>query len=91
MPFLGEADWGGPFVGYQKALTNLGAEFVRYSPWFANPRVVVPELTPHICNATTPASNWNSTYFDQIMKDFYTAVCGPDAVKGKCTASSLSM
>ena len=33
---------------------------------FANPEIVVPELTPPVCNATTPASNWNSAYFDQV-------------------------
>jgi hypothetical protein len=33
MPFLGEADWGGPFEGYKTALSNLGSDFVRFSPW----------------------------------------------------------
>lgn len=62
-------------------------EFVRFSPWFANPRVVVPELTPHVCNTTHPSTNWNSTYFDEVMKDFQSAVCGPLASEGKCTHS----
>ena len=61
MPFLGEADWGGPFQGYKSALDHLDAEFVRFAPWFANPRVVVPELTPHVCSPTQPSTNWNST------------------------------
>jgi hypothetical protein len=87
MPFLGEADWGGPYKSYRQALSGLGSEFVRFSPWFANPEIVVPELTPHVCNATTPASNWNSTYFDQVMADFQSGVCGPDAASGKCTHS----
>ena len=87
MPFLGEAEWGGPFTGYKKALTDLGSEFVRFSPWFANPEIVVTELKPPVCNATTPATNWNSTNFDQVISDFYIAVCGPDAAAGKCTHS----
>jgi hypothetical protein len=73
MPFLGEADWGGPFDGYKKALDDLGSEFVRFAPWFANPRVAVTELTPHVCTATQPSANWNSTYFDAVMKDFMEA------------------
>ena len=87
MPFLGEADWGGPFESYERALSQLDSEFVRFSPWFANPRVVVPELTPHVCSATQPSTNWNSTYFDGVVKDFMEAVCGPDAANGTCTHS----
>eukprot|EP01051_Picozoa_sp_SAG22_P026583 SAG22_NODE_8460_length_654_cov_1.131532_2_plen_110_part_00 len=87
MPFLGRADWGGPFNAYYEALANLGSEFVRYAPWFPNPRVVVAELVPSDCTATKPATNWNSTYFDAIMRDFMAAVCGPDAVTGSCKLS----
>ena len=35
---------------------------------FPNPRVVVAELTPSDCTATKPATNWNSTEFDHIMR-----------------------
>ena len=87
MPFLGRADFGGPFDGYYQALSNLGAEYVRYSPWFMNPRAVVPELTPSDCTVEKPATNWNSTYFDAIMRDFMHAVCGPNAESGECTHS----
>ena len=87
MPFLGEANWGGPYKAYHAALANLGAEYVRFAPWFANPRVVVPELTPHVCNATHPSTNWNSTYFDGVMADFQSAVCGPEAAQGICKLS----
>ena len=87
MPFLGEADWGGPYKAYHAALANLGAEYVRFAPWFANPRVVVPELTPHVCDATHPSTNWNSTYFDGVMADFQSAVCGPEAATGVCKLS----
>jgi len=87
MPFLGEANWGGPYPKYLDALSNLGSDFVRFAPWFANPRVVVPELTPSDCTASQPATNWNSTYFDQVMADFMSGVCGEDAVNGECTHS----
>ena len=63
MPFLGRTDYGGPFNAYFEALSNLGSEYVRYAPWFPNPRVVVTELTPSDCTATKPATNWNSTLF----------------------------
>ena len=87
MPFLGRADWGGPFNAYYEALANLGAEYVRFAPWFANPRVVVTELSPSDCTATKPASNWNSTFFDGIVRDFMAAVCGPNADTGSCKLS----
>lgn len=79
MPFLGRTREGGPFDAYAAALQNLGAEFVRFSPWFPYPRVVVPELRPPDCTQTKPATNWNSTLFDQIVSDFMLAVCGPGA------------
>ena len=87
MPFLGRTDFGGPFNAYYESLENLGAEYVRYAPWFPNPRVVVPELVPSDCTATKPATNWNSSYFDDIMRDFMAAVCGPNAVNGECKLS----
>ena len=87
MPFLARqpatdpviaGHYGGPFDKYYEALSNLNASFVRFAPWCPNPRLVVPELTPPDCTASKPATNWNSTFFDQIMKDFMEAVCGPD-------------
>ena len=68
-------------------MANLNAEYVRYAPWFPNPRVVVPELTPHVCTKDKPATNWNSTLFDGIVGDFMAAVCGPNAAKGECKLS----
>ena len=52
MPFLGRTSEGGDLNGYWNALSNVGAEYVRFAPWFPNPRVVVTELTPPNCNAT---------------------------------------
>ena len=89
MPFLGRTDWGGPFCAYRHALQNLGAEYVRMAPWWPNPRVVVTELSPSDCTPTKPATNWNSTLLDQVMKDFYHAVCGPKAQQGACERSVI--
>ena len=77
----------GPFDAYYEALQNLGAEYVRYSPWYPYPLVVVTELSPPDCTPARPATNWNSTNFDAIMADFMSAVCGPDAASGKCKHS----
>jgi len=87
MPFLARVSEGGPFKAYQKSLQELGAEFVRFAPWYPYPLVAVTELYPPDCTASKPSTNWNSTLFDGIMKDFMEAVCGPDAVKGKCLRS----
>ena len=87
MPFLGRTDYGGSFNAYYEALSNLGSQYVRYAPWFPNPRVVVTELTPSDCTPSAPATNWNSTLFDGIMRDFMAAVCGPNAVRGDCKLS----
>ena len=83
MPFLGRTHEGGPFNGYITALENLGAEFVRFSPWFAYPKVVVAELERADC-AAGKTSSWNSTHLDQIVSDFMLAVCGPNAADGEC-------
>ena len=87
MPFLARTPFGGPFDAYNKALTNLGSEYVRFSPWYPNPRAVVPELRPPDCTPTHPATNWNSTVLDGLMADFMAAVCGPGAAQGACKLS----
>ena len=68
-------------------ISFLSHPAVRYSPWFPNPRVVVTELTPSDCTKDKPATNWNSTLMDQIVRDFMAAVCGPDAINGACEKS----
>ena len=87
MPFLGRAARGGPFNAYYEALASLGAAFVRFAPWYPNPRVTVPELRPSDCDARTPATNWNSTLLDGVVRDFMAAVCGPNAAAGACARS----
>jgi len=78
---------GGPFSSYFHAMKQLGTEFVRFAPWYPYPRIVVTELEPSDCTSTKPATNWNSSLFDPILADFMLAVCGEDAVHGKCNHS----
>ena len=78
---------GGPFGSYTTAMQDLGAEFVRWAPWYVYPRVVVMELEPPDCTATQPATNWDSEHFDAVTADFMEAVCGPQAALGKCEHS----
>ena len=49
MPHLGRTPRGGSFDGFEQAISNLGAKYVRYSPWYAYPKVVTPELRPTDC------------------------------------------
>lgn len=85
MPFLSRVHEGGPFDSYFEALSNLDAYFVRFAPWYPYPKVVVAELEESDCAHNK--TSWNTTLFDNVMRDFYTAVCGPDAAKGVCKKS----
>ena len=84
MPHLGRTPHGGPFNGYMSALSNLGSRFVRFSPWYAYPRVVVPELERADCRPNGKGSSWNATLLNGIVSDFMLAVCGPNAINGAC-------
>jgi len=84
MPHLARVSEGGSFDGFFAAVQNLGAAYLRYSPWYAYPGVVVPELYPADCSANGRGSSWNSTLLDQIYADFMLAQCGPAAAKGEC-------
>ena len=89
MPFLARTRNGGPFNAYFEALQNLGSEYVRFAPWFPNPRAVVTELRPPDCTVLRPATNWNSTALDGVVRDFMEAVCGLEAHAGSCTHSVI--
>ena len=83
MPQLGRTPEGGPFAGYEAALSNLGANFVRFAPWYAYPKVVVAELEPTTCGKNGYFS-WNTSLLDAVVSDFMIAVCGPKASEGEC-------
>ena len=40
MPFLGRADWGGPFNAYYEALANLGSEYGDSRPFYTGCHVL---------------------------------------------------
>jgi hypothetical protein len=54
------------------ALHNLGAENVRYVPWFPYPRLAVAELEP----PTTTNTSWDFSLIDPMTIDFLEATKG---------------
>lgn len=59
-----------------KALKDLGADYVRYVPWFPYPRMAVAELKP----PTKSATYWDFTYPDSTMEAFMNATNGHSVV-----------
>lgn len=59
-----------------KALKELGADYVRYVPWFPYPKMAVAQLEPPTGNKTF----WDFTYLDSTMTAFMEATKGHSAV-----------
>lgn len=59
-----------------QALKELGADYVRYVPWFPYPKMAVAELKPPAGNQTF----WDFTYIDPIMEDLMEATSGHSVV-----------
>jgi hypothetical protein len=59
-----------------EALKELGADYVRYVPWFPYPRAAVVELAPP-SNAET---HWDFSYADTVMQDLMEATGGHTVV-----------
>ena len=59
-----------------KALKELGADYVRYVPWFPYPKMAVAELEP----PTKDKTSWNFTYLDSTMQAFMGAMEGHSVV-----------
>ena len=59
-----------------KALNELGADYVRYVPWFPYPKMAVAELEP----PTKDKTSWNFTYLDSTMQAFMKATEGHSVV-----------
>ena len=59
-----------------KALKELGADYVRYVPWFPYPKMAVAELDP----PTRDKTSWNFTYLDSTMQAFMNATEGHSVV-----------
>lgn len=59
-----------------KALKELGADYVRYVPWFPYPKMAVAELQPPAANKTY----WDFTYLDSTMQAVMEATKGHSTV-----------
>ena len=59
-----------------KALKDLGADYVRYVPWYPYPKLVVAELEP----PTPQKTSWDFTLIDPMMKDILAATDGHPTV-----------
>lgn len=59
-----------------KALKNLGADYVRFVPWYPYPHMAVAELKPASGNKTF----WDFTYIDPIVEEFMEATKGHSVV-----------
>ena len=59
-----------------QALKELGADYVRYVPWFPYPKMAVAELRPPTANETF----WDFTYLDSTMEAFMEATKGHSVV-----------
>lgn len=59
-----------------RALKDLGADYVRYVPWFPYPKMAVAELRP----ASGDRTFWDFTFLDSTMHAFMEATSGHPAV-----------
>lgn len=55
-----------------RALRDLGAEDVRYVPWFPYPKLAVAELQP----PTAEKTSWDFSLIDPMTRDFLAATSG---------------
>jgi len=58
------------------ALKALGADYVRYVPWFPYPKLAVAELKP----PTKDSTFWDFRYLDSTMEAFMSATSGHSVV-----------
>lgn len=63
-------------VAAYKAVKELGANYVRYVPWFPYPRLAVAELEP----PTPQKTSWDFSLIDPMTKDFLAATEGHPTV-----------
>jgi len=59
-----------------EALKNLGADYVRYVPWFPYPKMAVAELKA----PTKEKTSWDFTYADSTMEALMNATAGHSVV-----------
>ncbi|HSC38031.1 MAG TPA: hypothetical protein VLD19_09180 [Chitinophagaceae bacterium] len=62
--------------GTFEALKDLGADYVRYVPWFPYPKAAVVELS----EPSNGQTYWDFTYADTVMSDLMAATSGHSTV-----------
>src|SRR5215475_13861801 len=67
-----------------KALKELGADYVRYVPWFPYPKMAVAELK----RPTKDSTFWDFTYLDSTMEAIMNATQGHSVVINFSTTPS---
>ena len=67
-----------------KALKDLGADYVRYVPWFPYPKMAVAELKA----PTKDSTFWDFTYLDSTMEAIMNATSGHSVVINFSTTPS---
>jgi hypothetical protein len=67
--------------GTFNAISNLGADMVRYAAWFPYPKLGVAELEP----PTAGKTSWDFSLMDPITIDFMNATKGHPAIFEICT------
>lgn len=69
-----------------RAVKELGADYVRYVPWFPYPRLAVAELEPPPPQRTSQKTSWDFSLIDPMTKDFLAATDGHPIVMNFSTA-----
>jgi len=64
-----------------KALSDLGADFVRFQPWFPDPKYAVAELYPPEKGRTS----WDFSLVDSPTQEFFNSVRGHPFMVNICT------
>jgi hypothetical protein len=65
-----------------KAVTDLGADYVRFVPWLPYPKLAVAELEP----PTPQKTSWDFSLIDPLTRDFFAAIEGHSTVMNFSTS-----
>lgn len=69
-------------IAAYKAVSGLGANYVRYVPWLPYPKLAVAELQP----PTSTNTSWDFSLIDPMTKDFLDATAGHPTVMNFSTS-----
>jgi hypothetical protein len=68
------------------ALRSLGADYVRYVPWYPYPKLVVAELEA----PTATKTSWDFSLIDPMTEDFFAATKGHTTILNFSTIPGCS-